>query len=247
MLVRRRMKHDAGVVFLEHIAQTRHIADAADFDVDFDVAVLGQQFVAQHVDIVFIHIEEHDARRSDRAQLAAELGADGTAAAGDQHRFAGDIPRYRTRVEDHFVSPEQVGHVDVAQGHIIEFVDAQFTDVGQRAQLAVGLRADVVDALALIERRRRDGHDDLLDIEGVDQVENILAAAVDLHAMDAQTAFGWIIIRGHDGHAGHQRIFVDHAVDDERPGFTGTHHQRARTIRGAFGDETPRRFERMTR
>ena len=152
VLVGRRVEHGAGAVLREHLVDARFVAHVADFDDHVDVVVLGQHLVAQHVGVVLVHVEDDDAGRGHLAQLTAQLAADGAAAACDQHRFAGDVARHGARVEDDLLPAQQVGHVDVAQAHVADLVERQLAHVRQRAQLAVGLGAFAVDALALFGR-----------------------------------------------------------------------------------------------
>ena len=233
-----RMEHGAGSVLREHLVQARLVADIADLYDEVDVVVFGQQLVAQHVGVVLVHVEDDDAGGRHLAQLAAQLAADGAAAARDQHGLAGDVARHRARVEDDLLAAQKVGHVHVAQAHVADLVERQLAHVRQGAQLAVGLRAFAVDALALLGRGGRDGHDDLVDVVLVHEVDDVVRGAGHLHAVDARTALGGVVVSGHDGDARHERVLRGHASDCQRARLPRAHHERARTVAHALrGDE----------
>ena len=91
-----RMKHRARAIFRKHLVDALLVTYVTDLDDDIDVVIFGQKLVAQHVRIILVNVEDDDASRRHRAQLTAQLAADGTAAASDQHGFAGDITGNRT-------------------------------------------------------------------------------------------------------------------------------------------------------
>ena len=168
MLVRRRMKHDVGMVLLEDVAESVDIAHAADFDLDVNVVEFPGQIVFKQVRVVFVHVVDDDAPRRDGAHLAAQLRTDRSAAARHEDGFPRNITADHARVEHDFLASEQVRDIDLAQRHVVDFVHAQLADVGKRPELAVGLDAARVNLLALVYGCRRYGHDDLLDVVAVD-------------------------------------------------------------------------------
>ena len=234
VLMRRGMEHGARTVLREHLGHAGLVAHAADLDDDLDVVVLGQQLVAQHVGVVLVDVEDDDARGRHAAQLPAELAADGAAAARDQHALAGDVAGHGAGVQDDLLAAQKVGHVHVAQPHVAYLVERELAYVGQRAQLALGLRALAVDALALLERGRGDGHDDLLDVVAINQLHDVVRGAGHLHAVDTAAALRGVVVSGHDGHAGHERVLRGHAADGERARLPRAHDERARPVTGAL-------------
>ena len=80
---------------------------------DIDVVVLAQQLLAQHVRIVFIHVKHHNTTRRNSGNLAAQFAADRAATARDQHRIARDIARSNARIQQNFVTAQQVSHVNI--------------------------------------------------------------------------------------------------------------------------------------
>ena len=232
--MRRGMEHGARAVLREHLGHAGLVAHAADLDDYLDVVVLGQQLVAQHVGVVLVDVEDDDARGRHAAQLPAELAADGAAAARDQHALAGDVAGHGAGVQDDLLAAQEVGHVHVAQPHVAYLVERELAYVGQRAQLAFGLRALAVDALALLERGRGNGHDDLLDVVAVHQLHDVVRGAGHLHAVDTAAALRGVVVSGHDGHAGHERVLRGHAADGERARLPRAHDERARPVAGAL-------------
>ena len=107
----------------EHILDAAAIAHVADLHHDVDVVVGAQKLIAQQISVVLVHVKDDDSRRGHLAQLAHQLAADGSAAAGDQHALPGDIAGHCTRVEHDLLAPKQVGHVDVAQRHVTYLVE----------------------------------------------------------------------------------------------------------------------------
>ena len=162
------------------------------------------------------------------ASCRQSFAADGTAAARDEDRLAGYVPRSNARVEHDFLAPQQVGDLHVAQGNALEFVHTQFAYVRQRLEAAVGLGTDGIDALSLLRRGRRNGDDDLLDVETFDQRDDVVARTRHLHPMDAQALFRRIVVRGDDGNARHVGVLRRHAVDGEGTGLASSYHERPR-------------------
>ena len=71
MLMGRSMEDRMGMIPLEHVAQTRLIAYASDFDNAIQIIVVTQYLAAQQIRIVFVHVVDDDALGRHRAHLAA--------------------------------------------------------------------------------------------------------------------------------------------------------------------------------
>ena len=90
MLVGRRMEHHSGMVGLKNFVQTLFVTDGTDEHRHRDIpAVLLLQLHEQLVSAVLVDIKNEQFARLEAHHLAAQLTADGTAAAGHQHCLAG--------------------------------------------------------------------------------------------------------------------------------------------------------------
>ena len=112
-----------------------------------------------------------------RGDLAAELGADGTAAAGDQDGLAGDEGKDLFHIRTDRFAAEEVLHGDVLHGGHADLVLNHLIDAGELFELAAGLVADAEDLLSLFGCGARDGKIDLVDLILLDSRKDVLAAA----------------------------------------------------------------------
>ena len=85
------MEHGRGTVPFEQLVHALPIAYAADLDAHVDIVVFGEQLKPQQIRVVLVYVEHNDTGRSHLGQLAAQFAADGTAASGDEDRFAGNV------------------------------------------------------------------------------------------------------------------------------------------------------------
>ena len=77
--------------------------------------MLPPQLLIDEVERVLAPVDQRDRRRLEGRHLPRELGADRTAAAGDQHPAPGDVGAHDRRVELHRIAPQQVLHPHRAQ------------------------------------------------------------------------------------------------------------------------------------
>ena len=230
VLMRSCMEHGCGMILLKNVAQTALVAHATNLDLHVDIVVLRHDFIAKHVGIVFVHVEHHDAFRGNGSNLTAQFGSNRAAATGNKNSFAGNITAHNARVQNDLFAAEQVGDVDLAQLDVVDFVDTQLAHIGKRAQLAIRFGANAINALALVERGRGNGHNDLLDIEALDQTGNIVARSHDLDTVNAKLTLAGIVIDRDNRIARHMRIARSHATNRERARFARTDDQRAQTF-----------------
>ena len=113
-----------------------------------EVAVV-LELAADLEQVVLGVVDQHEPLRPDARDLAAELGADRAAGAGDQHHAAGEVGADAVDLDAHRVAAEHV--LDLHLAHLAHEVDAareQLEDGGQRAHRDVALAAGGDDLLA---------------------------------------------------------------------------------------------------
>ena len=114
MLERGRVEDHLRAAGLEQLGDELGVADVAEHRV-----VRVQQGPAREAELDgvqggLVAVEHDQLGRVEPRDLAAQLGADRAAGAGDQHPLAGEVRRDRPQVGVDHVAPEQVGDVDVA-------------------------------------------------------------------------------------------------------------------------------------
>ncbi len=85
-----------------------------------------------------------------RRDLSAKLGADRTAAAGDEDCFALYVAEDRIHIDPDRLSSKKVFHFDVTQLRNADFAVDQLINSRQHLQPALGLLADVQKARELL-------------------------------------------------------------------------------------------------
>ena len=84
------MEHNLRTQLPENMIQPIHVPDGSDNNLQVElVAVLADQLLLHIVGIVLVDIQDRQLFRVQGGNLAAQLGADGSAAAGDQHGLPG--------------------------------------------------------------------------------------------------------------------------------------------------------------
>ncbi len=110
-------------------------------------------------------IENHETLRREVRDLPAKFGADGTGAAGDQHRAPRQLSSDQTFVQLNRVSAEQIGNGDGSNLGAQHLAGQQFAQAGNCLTGNAG-RSTVGDGLTyLASGRGGHGDDDLADIE----------------------------------------------------------------------------------
>ena len=114
VLVRRRVEDDCGPVLVEDLAHLHLVAGVGEHrggrveDALVDELALDLEQPGLGV------VDEHEPRRADARDLAAELGADRAAGARDEHDLAGQVAGDRVEVDLDRLAPEQVLDLDRA-------------------------------------------------------------------------------------------------------------------------------------
>lgn len=142
--------------------------------------------------------------------MAAELRADGTAAARHHDRLAGEVARDGVGIQLHLVAGKEVGDIQLAdeRGRFARIL-VGVRRFGEHARVAVRLVAQFEDFLhALARAQRRDGDDDFADAVAGDQLGDILRRAADGHVLNAKPLLVVRVIHQNDGLAQLARVFV---------------------------------------
>ena len=116
MLMRRRVKDHRGVVGFKHLVQPLFVPDGAHQHGHGDVpAILLLELHLELVGTVLIDIKDEQLARVEFHHLAAELTADGTAAARDQHGLAREVAGNFGGVQRDLLAGEEVRRVQLTE------------------------------------------------------------------------------------------------------------------------------------
>ena len=170
------------------------VPDGADAHVQRQLRVLPAQLHLDVVGVVLVDVEDHQPPGLVPGDLAAQLAADGPAAAGDQHRFVVDIAADLPQVH-----PDGVPAQQVLQLHPAELADGdlavdQLIDARHHLDLAPGFAAYVQNFLPPGPLQGRDGEDDLADVVPFHSLGNVPAAAHNAHALQNPAALGGVVV-----------------------------------------------------
>ena len=112
MLVRGRVEDDLGPVALEDLAHLRLVLDVAEIGMRGGEAPLVHELALDLEQRRLGVVDEDEARGAEVRDLAAELGADRPAGAGDEHGLAGEVRRDGLEVDLDRLAAEHVLHLD---------------------------------------------------------------------------------------------------------------------------------------
>ena len=173
------MEDHVRFILLHHTADTVRVPAGADQGHEVQLRVLHEELLLDAVGIVLVDVEDNELLRLVTCDLAAELGADGSATAGDEDGLPLD------HAEDFFVvdldrfTTEEVEDVDVAELADADFAVDELVDAWDGLQLTAALLADVEDFCALFGGRGRDRIDDFRDLVLLYGVEDVVSGADD--------------------------------------------------------------------
>ena len=112
VLVGRRMEDDARAVLVEHLPQLRRVLHVADHRGRGEEAAVADELPLDLEQRGLGVVEEHELRRCDPGDLAAELRSDRAARARDEHHLACQVARDRSEVDLDRLAPENVLDLD---------------------------------------------------------------------------------------------------------------------------------------
>ena len=222
MLMGRCMEHHSGVVGLKYLVQPLFIPDGTDQHGHGDVAaVLLLQFHQQLVGAVLVDIKDQQLAGPEAHHLAAQLRADGAAAARHQHRFAGEVAGDLLHVQRHLVAGQKVRRVQLPESPLLGCTAAHQLGVAEQLHGTVGAYAQVDDMAQLAALQGGDGNDDAVDAVALAQLRDLLQRALDRHAVDGLVELGGVIVHGQH-RAAILLVGLAH-VDGPGPGLARAH------------------------
>ncbi|MBT9134909.1 MAG: hypothetical protein DDT38_01651 [Firmicutes bacterium] len=115
MLVGGGMEHDCGAVGVENVVYALGILDVGYEGGDGERGELRRELAVDVVDAVFAAAEEQELCGGIGCDLARQLGAYGTAGAGNKHCPAAETPGYARAVELYLRALKQVFYLHLAQ------------------------------------------------------------------------------------------------------------------------------------
>ena len=188
------MVDDVGFVCREHALKATAVPDGADPYHQIQTGESGAQLLLNLVSVVFVNIENDQLFGVVRGDLAAQLAADGTAATGNEDRFADDMAADLGHIDLNGGSAQQIFH-----GHVLHIADADLScddlgDAGQDLQLTAGLFADIQDTMQLFLAGAGDGNEDLVDAVLLYIGQDSVPAAHHRHARDIPVPFVGVIV-----------------------------------------------------
>ena len=198
MLVGRRVKDHLRAVGVEDLLQPLLVPDGGDLHAHVQgITVFIQQVVLQFIGGVFRDIHDHQPRGPVFGDLAAQLGADGTAAACDQHGLAADEGGDTGVVQRDRLAAQQVFDLHLADGGGIAPAALRIDGgdgIAQHMDAASRSGAQLQNFPAALRRQVLDGHDDVGHRRVAQQIADLVDGAENGDAVDALVPlFGGIV------------------------------------------------------
>ena len=205
---------DGRPVVLEDFFEAGAVLDVADDGDDLLLREGAFQVFGDAVEGEFAQLEDDQLARLEAGDLAAEFGADGAAAAGDQHGLALDHVAQATGVEADGVAAQQVVHVHIADLRDLDLPAHQLLHVGDDEQLDVGAFAHLEHAAAGGVVGGAHGQHGVLAVAVAGDLFELLPVAQDAHAAQLSADLVGVVVQ----HADDVPVRVAVEVVDEREG-----------------------------
>ena len=215
VLVCSRMEDHVRLVLLHHAADTVRVPAGADERHEVQLRMLHDKFLLDTVSIVLVDVEDDELLRLVTCDLAAELGADGSATAGDEDGLPLD------HAEDFFVvdldrfTTEKVEDVDVAELADADFAVHELVDARDGLELTAALLTDIEDLRALFGGRGRDRIDDFRDLVLLYGVKDVVSCADDRDAVEDAALLVRVVVDQADRIP--LQVFAGEELLDEHP------------------------------
>ena len=217
MLMGRSVIDDLRPVFGEHLEHPSAVADGADEGHEVEVRMGIAELVLDIIGVVFIDVKDDELLWVMRRDLAAELRADTSAAAGDED----GLPAYEVidllHLGTDLIPAEKVLDRDILHVGDGDLALGKLGDAGHDLELGIRLLADVQDVTALFQGGAGDGEVDLLDLVLRDVFQDALAAAYHGDAVDEAAPLVRVVVDD----AGDLFLHVLHALDIAEDNLTG--------------------------
>ena len=218
VLMGRRVINNLGMVLLKDLEHAAAVADGTDQGYEVEVRILLAQLQLDGVGVVFVDIENDQLLRVMSGHLAAELRADGPAAAGDEDDLAVDEVIDLVKVGGDGLAPQKVLDGDVPEFRNGDLTVDELVIAGEHLHLAAGLVADAEDFLPVLPRHAGDGEEDLRHLILLDILENRLSPADDGDALDGTVPLVGVVVDDADGNVVHL-VRGLHVAEDHPSGF----------------------------
>ena len=198
------------------------------------MTVAVEQVVLQLIGGIFRDVEQHEPRGPVACDLAAQLRADGAAAARNEDGLAVQELGDMGIVQPHRRPAQQVVDLDLAHGR--QIAAGALGDGGERLAEhmypAVGFGAKLQNFFAPLRRQHPDGEDDIGDGGIPKDFGNIVDGAVDGNAVDALMLLGGIVVHKAVGAVAALRLLVQ--IRKERGGGSARADDGGRCARGGM-------------
>jgi len=179
-------------------------------------------------------VDEDQPLGPEAGDLAAELGADRAAGAGDEHRLVLEIRSARVEIDVDRLAAEDV--LDLHRPDLrreVGLAGDQLVQPRQRLDRHVVLPRDRDDPLACLAGGGRDRDQDLVGPVVAQDVRQLLGRAEDADAVDAQVLLARVVVDQPDRRVAELAVAL-HLADRELARVAGADHQHLL----AAGDET---------
>ena len=170
------------------------VAHRADHHFHVQPREAAQQLVLELVGVVLVDFEHNQLAGMEAGDLAAELAADGAAAARDEDHPVAQIAADLLDVQPNLVPAQQVENAHVADPQGLRAAVEDLIQGGDGFQSAVRFRADLEDLPLVLLFGRRNGEDDLVDVVPRGDAGDAFPAARHLDAVDARAALLFIVV-----------------------------------------------------
>ena len=217
------VEHQLRSVLGHDVVQTAHVPHGADEHLQIQLRMGVAQLHLDIVGVVFVDIEDDQLFGVAFGDLAAQLAADGTTAAGDHHHLAGDIPADLLQIHLNRVTAQQILQLHVPELADTDLAVDQLEHPRHRLHPAAGLAADVQNLLAVLSVAGGDGEDDLIDLVLLHRIGDLLPPAGDLYTVQIPAALAGVVVD--DAH--HPAAQPGIGIDQLASGLAGADHQNA--------------------
>ena len=218
------MEDDAGRVALEDPTHPCPVADVGEDGHARREAALRDELALDLEQRRLGLVDEDQPPAADVRDLAAELGADRAAGAGDQHRLVGQIRRDRFEVDLDRLAAEHV--LDLHRPDLageIEIARDQLVDAGQRLHGHAGLSCDVHDALAHLAGGGRDRDQHLVGPVLAQDPRQVGRRPEHADVVHAEVLLPRVVVDEPDRRVA-ERVALQHLLDDQLGGVAGADH-----------------------
>ena len=233
MLVGGGVEHHRRVIGFKHLIQALDVPDGPDQRHNGRIgAVLVAQLHLQLIGTVLINVKDEKLPGPVAHDLAAELAADGPAAAGDENNFIVKILGNLDIVELDLVPGKEVRGVELTQaGHHGLAAGIHRLGIGEHPNAAMGGIAEVDYLLQTLPLEGGNGDDDFHNVIFSDQLRDVRDGSAHRNALNPKALLGQVIV--HDDHrVAEGCVFAFAEVDGPGPRIARAHNEQRGRVTG---------------